>query len=192
THHHHDHSGGNEDLVRLLGGNTPVYGGDDRIPALTHKVEDRAAFKLGTLDVTPLFTVCHTRGSVSFNVKTATESAVFTGDTLFIAGCGRFFEGTPQEMHTSLNEILGKLDNNTLVYCGHEYTQSNLRFAASIEPTNQDIKNKLEWAQNNPVTVPSSIGEEKKINPFMRVAEPSVQQVVGATDLLKLLESCVN
>ncbi|KAJ3112145.1 hypothetical protein HK100_002441 [Physocladia obscura] len=179
THHHLDHSGGNTDLVSgLAPQHTPVYGGDDRIPALTTKLNDRAVFTLGDLSITPLHTACHTRGSISYFVtsKNSTDKVVFTGDTLFIAGCGRFFEGTAQEMHTSLNEILGALPDDTKVYCGHEYTASNLRFAAAIEPGNADVKAKLEWANATKVTVPSTIGEEKKLNPFMRVDVASVKK----------------
>ncbi|KAJ3029189.1 UNVERIFIED_CONTAM: hypothetical protein HDU68_012776 [Siphonaria sp. JEL0065] len=174
THHHHDHSGGNEELVKLLAPTTtPVYGGDDRIPALTFKVADKQQFTLGDLTITP--------GSVSYFVTSnqSTEKAVFTGDTLFIAGCGRFFEGTPEEMDTSLNKILAALSDDTQVFCGHEYTASNLRFAITVDPENAELKRKLEWANATKVTVPSTIGEEKRINPFMRVGVASVQDAIG-------------
>ncbi|KAI8610850.1 hydroxyacylglutathione hydrolase [Chytriomyces sp. MP71] len=191
THHHLDHSGGNEDMVRLLADpSLKVYGGDDRIPALNAKVQDKAAFTLGKLNVVPYFTVCHTRGSVSYFVTSPSTSdkAIFTGDTLFVAGCGRFFEGTPQEMHTSLNTILGALPDDTQVYCGHEYTASNLRFAASVEPDNKEILDKLEWAKATECTVPSSIGEEKRINPFMRVGVAAVQKAAGGlTDAVEVM-----
>ncbi|KAJ3409043.1 hydroxyacylglutathione hydrolase [Chytriomyces confervae] len=182
THHHADHSGGNSDLVRLLSPEQiPVFGGDDRIPSMTHKVTDKSAFKLGQVEITPFFTVCHTRGSVSYYVTTpeSSEKAVFTGDTLFVGGCGRFFEGTAEEMHKSLNTILGSLPDETSVYCGHEYTASNLSFAASIEPENREIATKLAWAKSVPCTVPSTLGEEKRINPFMRVGIEQVRQACG-------------
>jgi hydroxyacylglutathione hydrolase len=103
----------------------------------------------------------------------ANERAVFTGDTLFIAGCGRFFEGTPEQMHEALNGKLGHLPDDTRVYCGHEYTVTNLKFAASVEPENGAVAKKLQWAQAERdagrFTVPSTIEEEKTINPFMRV-----------------------
>jgi len=108
------------------------------------------------------------------------ERAVFTGDTLFIAGCGRFFEGSPEQMDQNLNVILGNLPNDTRVYCGHEYTVTNLKFALNVEPQNTEIKSKLEWAQNKILrkepTVPSTIGEEKRINPFMRLHKPEVRR----------------
>ncbi|KAI9329475.1 beta-lactamase-like protein [Obelidium mucronatum] len=178
----HDSNCGNVDLVNILAPKTiPVYGGDDRIPALSFKVSDKKAFTLGDLTITPYFTVCHTRGSVSYFVTTpdSPEKAVFTGDTLFIAGCGRFFEGTPEEMHTSLNTILAALPEETQVFCGHEYTASNLRFAVTVDPDNLEVKEKLEWSKDGKVTVPSTIGEEKRINPFMRVGVASVQDAIG-------------
>ena len=86
-------------------------------------------------------TKCHTSGSISYRVKdTDGQTIVFTGDTLFLAGCGRFFEGSPMDMNHALNDVLAKLPKDTLVYCGHEYTLSNLRFAAHVEPNNQQIK----------------------------------------------------
>src|ERR1044071_4872562 len=82
------------------------------------------------------------------------------GDTLFIGGCGRFFEGTAEQMHNSLNNILAKLPENTKVYCGHEYTESNLKFAKSVEPDNEFLQQKFQWAKGNKQTVPSTIGDE--------------------------------
>ncbi|TPX67320.1 hydroxyacylglutathione hydrolase [Chytriomyces confervae] len=156
----------------------PVFGGDDRIPSMTHKVTDKSVFKLGQVEITPFFTVCHTRGSVSYFVTTpeSSEKAVFTGDTVFVGGCGRFFEETAEEMHNSLNTILASLPDETSVYCGHEYTASNLSFAASIEPENREIAAKLAWAKSVSCTVPSTLGEEKRINPFMRVGVEQVRQ----------------
>ncbi|KAJ8889221.1 hypothetical protein PR048_008719 [Dryococelus australis] len=113
---------------------------------------------------------------------------VCSGDTLFSAGCGRFFEGTPEQMYKALIEILGSLPEETCVFCGHEYTLANLKFAEHVEPDNEDIKNKITWtkmkrAKGEP-TVPSTIGEEKKINPFMRVHEASVQNHAGQNDAI--------
>ncbi|KAJ3414800.1 hypothetical protein HDV05_006047 [Chytridiales sp. JEL 0842] len=196
--HHHDHSGGNEDIVKMLPAGVPVYGGDDRIPAMTIKVTDKQTFKLGELEVTPLYTLCHTLGSVSYYVTDSKgNKAVFTGDTLFIAGCGRFFEGTPEQMHHSLNAVLGSLPDDTKVYVGHEYTTSNLKFAAHVEPENVDIKAKLEWCKSNPITVPGTIGEEKKINPFMRVGVAGVVKKVlgegaGAVEVMGKLREMKN
>ncbi|KAK9763826.1 Cytoplasmic glyoxalase II, variant 2 [Basidiobolus ranarum] len=126
THHHWDHAGGNEELLSLKPELT-VYGADDRIAKLTNFVKDNEEFKIGSLNVKCLMTVCHTSGSVSFFVSDGEEKAVFTGDTLFIGGCGRFFEGSPEDMYNSLLNVLAVLPKETKVYCGHEYTKSNLK-----------------------------------------------------------------
>ncbi|KAI9348793.1 hydroxyacylglutathione hydrolase cytoplasmic-like protein [Zopfochytrium polystomum] len=183
THHHADHAGGNEDFVKLSPG-VAVYGGDDRIGALTHQIEDGKAFQLGKLTVLPRYTICHTSGSVSYYVtdSASDKKVVFTGDTLFIGGCGRFFEGTPDQMHNSLNVVLGSLPGETEVYCGHEYTTSNLKFAAFIEPSNPDVAAKLKWSQETQCTVPSTIAQEKTFNPFMRVSVPAVAAAALGAD----------
>lgn len=121
------------------------------------------------------------------------ERVVFTGDTLFIGGCGRFFEGSAEQMDQNLNVTLGSLPNDTRVYCGHEYTVTNLKFALSVEPQNTDIKSKLAWAQSKvskrDPTVPSTIGEEKKINPFMRLDKSQVKKFTGESDRLEVMST---
>ncbi|CAG8652410.1 6332_t:CDS:2, partial [Acaulospora morrowiae] len=181
THHHSDHSGGNEKLVSQHPGLT-VYGGDNRIPALNYTVKDGEEFKIGNISVKALFTICHTTGSVSFYFNDKDDKAVFTGDTLFIGGCGRFFEGTAAQMHNSLINVLGSLPKDTKVYCGHEYTASNLKFALSIEPENLALKEKFEWVSQHTQTVPSTIGDEFEFNPFMRVNVHSVRKATGEED----------
>ena len=108
---------------------------------------------------------------------------MFTGDTLFIAGAGKFFEGTPAQMHHNLNTVIAALPDDTAVYCGHEYTQSNLEFAAWAEPSNEAVKEKLAWArqrrESKQSTLATTVGEEKRINPFMRVNEPEIRERVG-------------
>uniref|UniRef100_A0A915N6R3 hydroxyacylglutathione hydrolase n=1 Tax=Meloidogyne javanica TaxID=6303 RepID=A0A915N6R3_MELJA len=132
-----------------------------------------------------LKTPCHTSTHICYYITDEAENqkCVFTGDTLFIGGCGRFFEGTAEEMNYALNENLGKLPDDTKVYCGHEYTIKNLEFALSIEPNNPNILSKVEWAKNlrkqNGFTVPSTIGEEKAFNPFMRVNNFGIQEKLG-------------
>lgn len=151
THHHWDHAGGNEKLVSKFTANhgpLKVYGGDDRIGALTDKVKQDDIIQLGTLKIHCLFTPCHTTGHICYFVESPNgERAVFTGDTLFLGGCGRFFEGTATEMHSALIGKLSKLPNDTNVYCGHEYTLQNLAFGRHVEPNNEDITRKIEWAQ---------------------------------------------
>jgi hydroxyacylglutathione hydrolase len=192
THHHWDHAGGNVKLIEAVG-QKEVVGGDSRIGALTRKVSHGDELRIGSLNVRCLFTPCHTSGHICYFVTgpSDTEPAVFTGDTLFVAGCGKFFEGTPQEMHKALIEILGKLPPQTRVYCGHEYTVSNLKFAATVEPDNADLLSRLRLAENQrgngEPTVPSTIREELLFNPFMRVNVASVQKHTGETDPVKVM-----
>ncbi|XP_040296542.1 hydroxyacylglutathione hydrolase, mitochondrial isoform X1 [Bufo bufo] len=188
THHHWDHAGGNEKLVKMVSG-LKVYGGDSRVGALTQRVSHLTTFQVGSLHVKCLFTPCHTSGHICYYVTKPNSSeppAVFTGDTLFVAGCGKFFEGTAEEMYQALIEILGRLPPETRVYCGHEYTINNLKFARHVEPNNEAIKQKLAWAKetynNGEPTIPSTLAEEFTFNPFMRVREKSVQQHAGEDD----------
>ncbi len=110
-------------------------------------------------------------------------SALFTGDTLFVGGCGRFFEGSGEDMYKALFKTLAPLPNDTRVYCGHEYTVSNLRFALRVDPGNKALKNKLTWAETQRkakrFTVPSTLGEERSYNPFMRVHLDAIKLGLG-------------
>jgi hydroxyacylglutathione hydrolase len=185
THHHFDHVGGNEGLLQQFGA-MPVYAHVSdvgRVPAQTERVEEGQPFELVGLTWRPLHVPGHTTGAVSYCV----DGSVFTGDTLFVAGCGRLFEGTPAMMHASLSK-LAALPGETRVYCGHEYTVSNLRFAQSVEPDSEAIAEKLASAQNkrqkSDATVPSTIADELATNPFFRCNEPSVQaRYPGATPI---------
>ncbi|XP_031771883.1 transmembrane protein 104 homolog isoform X2 [Apis florea] len=190
THHHWDHAGGNTKLCKKFN-NLQVYGGDDRIEALTCKVKHNDIFNIGKLQVQCLSTPCHTTGHICFYITDQDIPAVFTGDTLFVAGCGRFFEGTAEQMYKALIEILGSLPNETKVYCGHEYTANNLKFAKHVEPENEAIRQKIEWVRiqrekNNP-SVPSTIQEEKLTNPFMRVHEQSVMDHTEQKDPIQTM-----
>jgi len=194
THHHWDHAGGNEKLVSLFHKPLVVYGGDDRIGALNKKVGQDDTFKIGELDVKCLFTPCHTTGHICYFVQTPDRDnkAVFTGDTLFLGGCGRFFEGTAEQMYSALIEKLSKLPDETSVFCGHEYSLQNLKYGNHVEPDNNAIKEKMIWSQTKrdaeEPTVPSTIAEEKQINPFMRVNCESVQKFANATgDAIKTM-----
>ncbi|XP_026750938.1 hydroxyacylglutathione hydrolase, mitochondrial [Galleria mellonella] len=195
THHHWDHAGGNEDLVKLHPG-LQVYGGDERIGALTKKVEHNTKFNLGHLNVQCLFTPCHTSGHICYFVtapEEGNESAVFTGDTLFLGGCGRFFEGTAEQMYKALITILSSLPDQTKVFCGHEYTLQNLKFARHVEPKNEDIQKKILWSeerrQEGKPTVPSTIAEEKLYNPFMRVTTSPVMQHAKKSDAIETMKA---
>lgn len=195
THHHWDHTGGNEKMKQLVP-DIKIYGGSiDNVKGCTHKLENGDRLTLGAdLEILSLHTPCHTKGHISYFVTSKEEEdpAVFTGDTLFIAGCGKFFEGTAQQMYDSLCVTLASLPTPTRVYCGHEYTEKNLRFALTIEPENQKIQEKLSWAQQrrlaNLPTIPSTIGEELETNPFMRVDLPEIQAKVGCSSPVEALK----
>ncbi|AKT36583.1 hydroxyacylglutathione hydrolase [Chondromyces crocatus] len=176
THHHHDHVGGNEAL-RAKYGELPVYAHASdagRVPAQTERVEEGGWVRAAGLELRPLHVPGHTMGAVSYHV----EDAVFTGDTLFIAGCGRLFEGTPEDMVTSLDK-LAALPPTTRVYCGHEYTVGNLRFAQSMEPESEAIGRKLTEAkaarERGEPTVGSTLAEELGTNPFLRCDVPAMR-----------------
>ena len=185
THHHWDHTGANPDLAQRYG--IPVYGHEsdaDRIPGFTEGLAEGETLRIGGLEAEIVFVPAHTKGHIAY----VFPEAVFCGDTLFAGGCGRLFEGDPGMMHEALNEKLARLPDATLVYCGHEYTESNLRFALSVEPGNEALRSRLErvrqrrakpaadWhdASDAEMTIPSTIGEEKATNPFMRVDAPEV------------------
>jgi hydroxyacylglutathione hydrolase len=171
THYHFDHVGGNEDLVRALP-ELRVYGARGergRIPAQTHAVDDGDTVEVGSLRGRVIGIPAHTNGHIAYHFPDL--KAVFTGDTLFIAGCGRVFEGKAQTMVESLAK-LAALPDATQVYCGHEYTEKNLRFALTLEPSNDALKRKYEWTRKTRAegnyTIPSTIGDEKLFNPFLR------------------------
>jgi len=190
THHHWDHAGGNKELLELMESNPTVVGGDDRIDGLNKFGRHGDEIRVGSLKITCLETPCHTSGHLCYYVEgpQGSDKVVFTGDTLFIGGCGRFFEGTADQMYKALVLVLGALPGDTKVYCGHEYSIQNLSFGLAVEPGNQKLQKKLEWVKEQRAfsppkpSVPSTIEEEKNINPFMRVCEPSVQTHAGETD----------
>jgi hydroxyacylglutathione hydrolase len=178
THHHWDHVGGNKELVQAFP-DLKVYGHKrdrDRTPCITNLVDEGDSVKIGTLEGRFLFIPCHTSGHVA--VYFPKEQAVFTGDTLFIAGCGRLFEGTAADMHNNMVKLMA-LPEDTQIYCGHEYTVKNLQFALTLEPQNTKVQAKLNWAQamreKKLPTVPSTVAEEKDINPFVRVNNAELQ-----------------
>jgi hydroxyacylglutathione hydrolase len=175
THHHSDHVGGNKDLVARW--NVPVFGpAREAIPAVTRPLREGDAIDvpgiglaLSVLDIPG-----HTAGHIAF----VGAQTVFSGDTLFAAGCGRLFEGTPRQMMDSLGK-LAALPADTRVYCGHEYTVSNLRYALAVEPGNDAVRarqarEEAKRARGEP-TLPSTIGEERLTNPFLRTDEASIR-----------------
>jgi hydroxyacylglutathione hydrolase len=181
THHHYDHSQANPALAKRY--DAPVYGhrsDEGRLPGQTHGLEEGDNVSVGRQQARIVFIPAHTRGHIAYVFDDS--QAVFCGDTLFAAGCGRLFEGTPEMMYTALCEKLAALPDATRVYCGHEYTAGNLRFAAHVEPDNAAVQQKLaaveriranaaaDWHDATPaeMTIPSTIGEERATNPFMR------------------------
>jgi len=183
THHHFDHVGGNADLLHAVPG-LRVYGSADdapRIPGITHRVRDGDPVEVGRLHGRVILIPAHTSGHVAYYFPA--ERAVFTGDTLFAGGCGRLFEGDAAQMMRSLGR-LSALPDPTRVYCGHEYTEKNLRFAAELEPGNRALSEKLGRVQamrrEGKATVPSTIAEEKATNPFLRIDSPELGASVRA------------
>ncbi|SRR5579885_159140 len=171
THWHPDHSGGNEAIAALVPG-IRIFGAraeGGRIPALTDPVDDGGTVRVGKLEGRVIGIPAHTNGHVAYYFPAL--NAVFTGDTMFIGGCGRVFEGKAATMVESLRR-LADLPPSTAVYCGHEYTEKNLRFALTLEPNNQALKAKhdavVKARAAGKWTVPSTIAEEKQTNPFLR------------------------
>ncbi|MHA6164566.1 hydroxyacylglutathione hydrolase [Pseudomonas sichuanensis] len=178
THHHHDHVGGVETLKKATGARVcgPAH---ERIPARDLALEDNARVQVLGLDFEVLAMPGHTLGHIAYYTAQPAKPLLFCGDTLFAAGCGRLFEGTPEQMHHSLQR-LAALPAATQVYCTHEYTLSNLRFARAVEPHNAQVLQRFEdvtrLRAENRISLPSTIGLERQTNPFLRTAETSVKE----------------
>ncbi|KOS18539.1 putative hydroxyacylglutathione hydrolase [Escovopsis weberi] len=187
THHHWDHAGGNKKLLAEL--KTPglaIIGGKN-CEGVTRTPAHGETFQIGDITIRSVHTPCHTQDSICYLFEDTTGRAVFTGDTLFISGCGKFFEGNAAEMHEALNKRLGALPDDTLVYPGHEYTKSNVRFTMSVSQT-EPIRNLQTFAENNQVTTGKfTIGDEKKHNVFMRVEDPEIQRMTGETEPVNVM-----
>lgn len=172
THHHYDHIDGIEALCRQR--QLPVYGPQNsRIPCLTHALADGDQISIAGLSFQIMATPGHTLDHIAYY----TPGMLFCGDTLFAAGCGRLFEGTPAQMFASLQR-LNQLPADTRVYCTHEYTLKNLEFAHEVEPENPAISERLtsvrRLRQQQRITLPSTLAEERATNPFLRCHEPTV------------------
>lgn len=183
THHHGDHVGGNLTIKAATGcrivGPAPDAG---RIPGIDLSLGDGAVFDFGAESARVMFVPGHTRGHIAYWFAGA--KALFCGDTLFSIGCGRLFEGTPAQMWTSLKRFRD-LPPDTRVYCAHEYTQSNVRFAVTVDPDNAELRARAAEvgalrAAGKP-TIPSTIGLERAANPFMRADTPAIAKAVGLT-----------
>jgi hydroxyacylglutathione hydrolase len=181
THHHSDHAGGNLELkkrtaCRIIGPRADA----GRIPGIDVQVGDGDSFELGSHRVEVFDTPGHTRGHIVYWLPD--DGAAFVGDTLFAMGCGRLFEGTPAQMWSSLQKI-ARWPDSTSLYCAHEYTQSNGRFALTVEPGNRALVERTQEvarlrAQGRP-TIPTTVALEKATNPFLRAWSRDLQATVG-------------
>lgn len=179
THHHADHVGGNTALLARFP--VPVYGpARETIPGRTHALKEGDSLVVPGIGValSVLDVPGHTSGHIAYVGEIGEIAALFCGDTMFAAGCGRLFEGTPAQMWQSLAKFAA-LPPATQVYCGHEYTLANLRFAAAVEPDNAQVRQRQVREQakrdRGEATLPSTIGDERATNPFLRANLPSVK-----------------
>jgi hydroxyacylglutathione hydrolase len=176
THHHWDHTGGNVALLEAF--QVPLYApNNEAIQGVTHKLRQGDEITLPEIKLS--LRVLDIPGHTSGHIALYNDDMLFCGDTLFACGCGRLFEGTPEQMSASL-EKLAALNQQTKIYCGHEYTLANIAFAKAVEPENKNIteREKREAAKraHGQPTLPSTMGEELATNPFLRCNEPAVIQ----------------
>ena len=179
THHHLDHTGGNLALKQATGALVVGPGKDAaRIPGLDVGVDEASGWEFAGLPVQILEVPAHTRGAITFVI----DGNAFTGDTLFAMGCGRLFEGDPAMMWASLSKLM-RLPDTTKVWCGHEYTENNGRFALTLEPGNQALQERMKAVRAardaGRTTMPSDIKLEKATNPFLRMASPEIRKALG-------------
>lgn len=175
THHHYDHIGGMMTLKNNFPNAISTGPADPRIHGLDKHLSQDDTFRPSgfELDFNILFTPGHTSHHICYHE--AQQNWLFCGDTLFSAGCGRLFEGTSQQMHQSLSNI-NQLDEETEIYCTHEYTLSNLLFAQSVEPNNHAISDYISWIEQHPNTpsLPSTLAKERRVNPFLRCNQKDI------------------
>ena len=181
THHHSDHVGGNGRLKAETGCTIVGSRADaSRIPGIDVEVGEGEEFRLGNAVARVFDVPGHTRGHIAYWFEN--DKALFCGDTLFVLGCGRLFEGTPRQMWASLT-ALRDLPGDTRVYCAHEYTQTNIRFALTVEPDNEALKAIAERVEvcraKGLSTVPSLMADEMAANPFLRADQGELQRAVG-------------
>ena len=184
THHHADHVNGNLELKKKYNSKILGFNQDKkRIPGIDILLEENQKQKIGNLEFEVIFIPGHTKGHIAFFFSK--EKIAFTGDTLFSLGCGRVFEGTHEEMFYSLNKIKN-LPPDTKIYCGHEYTKSNLNFCLAYDPQNTFLKEKAIDIQkklnSNLPTIPSILGQEVKTNIFLRCNDPEIKLALDLKD----------
>ena len=179
THHHFDHTGGIEDMLKFR--NVDVYGPVNNIPSINKQLRDGDLFSVIGIDFKIIEIPGHTLDHIAFFSENNGNPVLFCGDTLFSSGCGRVFEGTFEQMHKSILK-LKSLPSNTKIYSGHEYTQSNLKFAMEVEPLNQKLISRYNDVQdllNKGIpTLPTTLELELEVNPFLRCQAREVQNSV--------------
>lgn len=179
THHHHDHVGGVEALKKKHGCTVTGPAGSD-IPGIDVELADGATFDFGPHKAKIIATPGHTLDHICYWFEN--DRVLFAADTLFALGCGRVFEGTPPQMWASLQKLMA-LPRDTVVYCGHEYTQANAKFALTVEPGNDMLQKRAkeidELRASGKATLPTTIGLELDTNPFLRAQEKSLQEAIG-------------
>jgi hydroxyacylglutathione hydrolase len=188
THHHYDHVNGIDSLLELYP-DIPVYGPDNQCSSINHRVRHNDSVTVLGLTFQVIAVPGHTLDHIAYYLENSPSGpALFCGDTLFAGGCGRLFEGTPEQMLNSLG-LIQALPTNTAVYCAHEYTLSNLNFALVVEPENHKLQDRFVETQarreKNVPTVPSELALELLTNPFLRTGNSVVQQRVAAHADLK-------
>ncbi|MFT3732223.1 MAG: hydroxyacylglutathione hydrolase [Hyphomicrobium sp.] len=181
THHHTDHTGGIDELKAFYGASvTGPEAEAERIPSLTKLVTAKSELSFAGHPIEVLETPGHTLGHVTYYFPN--DGIAFTGDTLFSLGCGKIFEGDPEMMWGSLSKIAA-LPDDTQIYCGHEYTLNNARFALTIEPENDALKKRVAEVETlraaGRPTLPTTVGLEKATNPFLRPQSRSIQARIG-------------
>tara|TARA_B100001093_G_scaffold515307_1_gene591358 strand:+ start:695 stop:1447 length:753 start_codon:yes stop_codon:yes gene_type:complete len=180
THHHGDHVAGTAAIVEATGASVI---GPLQISHVTDAVNDGASFNFGGTAVTVIATPGHTLDMLNYHI--AAENLLFTGDTLFAMGCGRLFEGDAATMWDSLSRLM-MLPDETIIYCGHEYTAVNADFALSVDPGNEALQRRASAVRNlraiDRPTIPTMMALERLTNPFLRAADPSIRQHLGMTD----------
>jgi len=181
THHHYDHTGGIEELLMKYP-NLKVYGPNNNIDLIKSRLRDGELLNIIGIDFEVIEIPGHTLDHIAYYANINNSPILFCGDTLFAGGCGRVFEGTFDQMYESLMK-LKKLPKNTRIYCGHEYTINNLKFAKAVEPNNIDLIKRydeaLDLRKNNIPTLPSTLSIELKTNPFLRAEKNNVQKIIS-------------
>jgi hydroxyacylglutathione hydrolase len=195
THHHADHAGGNAELHAALN-QCPVIGGSPQVQAANRIVREGDVIELGSLRCSVRQVPFHTQDSLFYVVADAADAAaplsIFTGDSIFAAGAGRFFEGTAAECDAALNGVFKSLPDEALVWFGHEYTVANARYALTVDPDNVELqevlKSAVERREAGLCTAPTTVAREKATNPFLRCDTKAIQSAVGGESVIETLD----